>query len=76
VTGPEGNLEHLVSKFPQAIPPGRLLVHNHRKPTRQLGSSGFRAYLAPSHHPRVEPCDCGWAPELGDHYRFARARTG
>jgi len=35
---------------------------------RPLGSHGFRAWLqAQDEH--LEPCDCGWTPELGTHYR-------
>jgi len=58
-----------------AIPPGRIVVHNHVvPPVRRLGVRGFRAWLAPLNDAgavrRVEPCDCGWAPELGPHYRM------
>jgi hypothetical protein len=48
----------------------QVLVHNHARPTRQLGRRGFRAWLqAPS--AGLEPCPCGWAAELGQHYRRA-----
>jgi hypothetical protein len=59
--------EHL-SRLPKSVPDGRCLVHNHIRPTRRLGSRGFRAWLAdPS--PALTVCDCGWAPELGPHFR-------
>jgi hypothetical protein len=61
-------------------PPGQVVVHNRVRPTRQLGSRGFRAWTAstePGPPPEsglgwrhtVERCDCGWAPELPAHYR-------
>lgn len=51
-----------------AIPPGLVVAHNFVRPTRRLGERGFRAWLAlPSDVLAV--CDCGWAPELGRHYR-------
>jgi hypothetical protein len=59
-------LQHL----PDAIPPGRYLVHNHVRPTRRLGTRGFRAWLQNDLDDR-EVCPCKWAPELGTHYRVA-----
>ena len=56
--------------LPTVIPDGRVLVHNHARPTRRLGSTGFRAWSEPepaSEH--LELCPCAWAPELGQHYR-------
>ena len=54
---------------PDAVPFGRVVVHNNVRPTRRLGSRGFRAWLAePSS--KLEPCSCGWAPEIGTHYRL------
>lgn len=57
-------------------PVGRVVVHNHVYPVaRRLGSRGSRAWLAaPSD--RLVVCDCGWAPELGRHYRMAGAGDG
>jgi hypothetical protein len=52
------------------IPAGQVVVHNSVRPTRRLGSRGFRAWLA-SRAASLEPCPCGWAPELGEHYRVA-----
>ena len=57
-------LQHL----PEALPEGQFLVHNSVPPAHPLGSHGFRAWLqAQDEH--LEPCDCGWTPELGTHYR-------
>lgn len=55
-----------------AIPSGRVVVHNQVRPTRHLGSRGFRAWLAPPSD-QLAPCDCGWAPEIDIHYRVVRA---
>ena len=57
-----------LQRLPEAIPEGQFLVHNSEPPMRPLGSHGFRAWLqAQDEH--LEPCDCGWTPELGAHYR-------
>ena len=63
-------IEYL-SKIPakDAIPPGRVVVHNHVvPPVRRLGTRGFRAWTEPLRE-GLMPCECGWAPELGAHYR-------
>ena len=61
------NVPEYLTTIPTEIPAGRVLVHNHVRPTRRLGSRGFRAWLAePSE--RLEVCGCGWAAELGEHY--------
>lgn len=60
-----------LDQLPQAVPEGRLLVHNHIRSTRLLGSCGFRAWLA-SDPEGLVPCDCGWASELGPHFRAGR----
>jgi hypothetical protein len=57
-----------LQRLPESIPEGQFLVHNSARPTHPLGSQGFRAWLqAQDEH--LEPCDCGWTPELGTHYR-------
>ncbi len=57
-----------LTKIPQQVPAGRIVVHNKVRPTRRLSSRGFRAWLDdPS--PQLEVCPCGWASELGGHYR-------
>jgi hypothetical protein len=56
--------------LPTKVPAGWVLVHNSVRPTRRLGSRGFRAWLArPSD--RLVVCGCDWATELGEHYRVA-----
>jgi hypothetical protein len=59
-----------LSKLPDALPAGVVLVHNSVRPTRRLGMRGFRAWLqAPgTARLRLAPCNCGWAAELGQHY--------
>jgi hypothetical protein len=59
---------------PATIPAAKVVVHNSVRPTRRLGSNGFRAWLSPPTR-RVVACDCGWAPELGVHYRVDRDRS-
>lgn len=54
--------------LPDMVPQGQVLVHNHVRPTRQLGRRGFRAWLQSSSE-SLEPCPCGWAAELGQHFR-------
>jgi hypothetical protein len=63
-------------RLPAEIPAGTVLVHNHVRRARRLGSRGFRAWLENPRsglsRDRLERCPCGWAPELGPHYRVAR----
>ena len=61
-------------KIPDTVPADRLVVHNHVRPQARLGLNGFRAWLyGPDPDPkRVKVCDCGWAPQLPEHYRVAR----
>jgi hypothetical protein len=71
-------IEYL-DKLPATIPPGKALVHNNIRPTRQLGLRGFRAWLVAGDDDRQANrvvCDCGWAPELGKHYRIPRPGEG
>jgi hypothetical protein len=68
------DLEHL-AKLPETIPAGKAVVHSYVRPPWRLGSRGSRAYLTSADRPGIEPCDCGWAPELGTHYRFTRPRA-
>jgi hypothetical protein len=58
--------------LPSAIPTGRVLVHNFVRPTRRLGSRGFRAWLDSADRADLVRCECGWAPELGEHFRVGR----
>ncbi len=55
-----------LSRVPESVPFGKVVVHNRVPPARRLGSRGFRAWLAePSSE--YEICPCEWAPELGAH---------
>jgi hypothetical protein len=60
-----------LSGVPKSAPSGKIVVHNHVRPTGKLGPRWFRAWLdEPS--PRYEVCPCEWAPELDAHYRVCR----
>ena len=61
-----------LAKLPQAVPPGWVLVHNCVYPTRHIGSRGFRIWLSAPDPTRLTTCGCGWAPELGEHFRLQR----
>lgn len=61
----------MMPKLPWSAPEGTYLVHNNVRPTRHLGSGGFRAWLQKDLVKR-EICPCGRAPELGAHYRVSR----
>ena len=56
-------------KMPTVIPAGKVLVHNHVRPTRRSGSRGFRIWLSTAEDRTLERCDYSWAPELGPHFR-------
>ena len=60
---------------PEEVPFEFGIVHNHIEPsTRAIGARGFRIWvqrLDDTDAP-IEPCPCGWAPELGRHFRVAR----
>jgi hypothetical protein len=60
--------------LPERVPEGQHLVHNDVQPSRKLGERGFRAWLVSS-AAGLEPCPCGWAQELGPHYRVAQPPT-
>lgn len=64
-----GEMEYLTA-VPTNIPAGKVLVHNHVRPTKRLGSRGFRAWLQPMTD-RLSPCDCGFAPRIPVHYRVS-----
>jgi len=60
--------------LPDAVPWGWVLVHNNVYPVaRKLGERGSRCWLYPPDPALLEVCDCGWAPELGQHYRVRAA---
>jgi hypothetical protein len=60
---------------PRTIPPGRILVHNHVRPRGfpnvWAGLSGFRAWtdIPKPNEYRPVAFRCGWAPQVGKHYR-------
>src|SRR5262245_47599338 len=60
---------------PKVIPDGWRLVHNRVVPTRHLGNRGFRAWITNKRR-GLKPCPCGFAPELGVHYRIGYTVTG
>jgi hypothetical protein len=62
-----------VFNLPKAVPVGKVLVHNHVRPTLRLGFAGFRAWLDDPGE-KYEICNCDWAPKLSEHYRVARAK--
>ena len=57
-----------LSEIPEEVPEGKIVVHNHVRPSRRLGSRGFRAWLSAPDE-KYEVCPCQWATELGTHYR-------
>jgi hypothetical protein len=59
-------------RIPREVPADVVVVHNHVRPTRHLGSRGFHAWLQAPDADRLEVCECGWAPELESHYRMRR----
>jgi hypothetical protein len=65
-------MEYL-TELPTSVPwDGTVMVHNNVTPTRRLGKRGFRAWLqAPDIG--IESCLCGWARELGPHFRVRLA---
>lgn len=68
-----GDDKKYLNAIPTTIPDGWVMVHNQVRPTRRLGSRGFRAWLQPVGSARkLEVCGCGWAPEHATHYRVLR----
>jgi hypothetical protein len=64
-------IQLFIGHRPTAIPPDKVLIH-----PRSCEFGG--TYLADADDPRYarrEVCDCGWAPELGTHYRRGGAET-
>lgn len=59
--------------LPRAVPTDRILVHNNIRPTRCLGSRGFRAWLSLPNPEQFEVCPCTWASEMGQHFRLTRS---
>lgn len=65
--------QEYLSTLPAVVPAGKVLVHNQVTggitPHRRIGTFGFRVWLSPKKTPRLEVCDCCWAPQLGTHFR-------
>ena|ERR1700730_6262742 len=57
------------ASLPKAIPQGWVLVHNFVRPSRRQGLHGASYWLQAPDSERLTVCDCGWAAELGQHYR-------
>jgi hypothetical protein len=60
-----------VPRSAEDVPRGKIVVHNRVQPALQLGTRGFRAWLA-SPSGRYVPCECSWAPQLGAHYKVVK----
>ena len=68
-----------LGRVPKEVPVDSVLVHNQvRFPGSPypLGVDGFRAWLQRDSRDRLEPCDCGFASQLGTHYRVRRKLLG
>jgi hypothetical protein len=66
-----------LGRMPRKIPDGKVLAHNHVYPVaRQPGTRGSRIWTQIlKGDPKLVVCDCGWAPELGSHYRVFGTRV-
>jgi hypothetical protein len=61
---------------PEFVPAGHVLVHNSVRPYPGRGHpDGFHARFSPLDAPGLVVCDCGFAPDLGPHYRLERAKS-
>jgi hypothetical protein len=68
-------IEAYLFRLPKTVPAGCVVVHNNVRPTRRLGSRGFRAWLSLPDPATLEVCPCAWAQELGQHFRVSRLYT-
>jgi hypothetical protein len=66
---PPNEIDYL-EEMPTVVPAGKLLVHNNVVPAKRIGSRGFRIWYVSPDSAKYVVCDCGWAPELGEHYRI------
>jgi len=66
---PPNDIDYL-EEMPTVIPAGKFLIHNNVVPAKRIGSRGFRIWYVSPDSTKYVVCDCGWAPELGDHYRI------
>jgi hypothetical protein len=58
-----------LSELPEFIPENEWLVHNNAQPGHPLGTTDFQAWLQKPDPANLETCNCGWASELGQHFR-------
>lgn len=66
---PRNEIAYL-EEMPTVVPTGKLLVHNNVVPAKRIGSRGFRIWYASPDDAKYVACDCGWASDLGKHYRI------
>ena len=66
---PPNDIDYL-EEMPTVVPAGKILVHNNVVPAKRIGSRGFRIWYASPDSAKYVVCDCGWASELGEHYRI------
>jgi hypothetical protein len=71
----ESGMEYL-QRLPDFVPADKVLVHNQVRATSRLGLRGFRVWLSSSDPAKLEICACGWAPELGQHFRVRQYLQG
>jgi hypothetical protein len=69
----EKDMSLLDTMVPRTIPEGKVIVHNHVDSCSPL--NGFYVWVKPISDPRLVVCNCGWAPELGTHYRILGTRA-
>jgi hypothetical protein len=64
-------LDHHSGLTLDEIPKGKVVCHNPVYPvSRIVGLRGSRAFFIDAQKLSSSvPCDCGWAPEIGTHYR-------
>lgn len=64
-----------INSIPAKLPAGCVLVHNNVRPTRTLGSQGFRAWTQIMDD-KIEPCRCNFGgcknAKLHKHYKVKR----
>jgi len=69
-------MKRYLDEIPKSVSLGRIVVHNHIKPQTQIGLNGFRIWSQDAdEEPMTIRCDCGWAPDLPEHYRVNRTRA-
>jgi hypothetical protein len=66
---PRNEIEYL-EEMPTVVPAGKIVVHNNVVPAKRIGSRGFRIWYVAADSSKYVACDCGWAPELGEHFRI------